>query len=440
MEQRKSSFDMHFILWGFCVAFLVYQYGIRSSIASVLNEDLQQYFSIDAARMGTLISLFYLSYTIMQIPVGLLIDKLSSKWISVVAFSLVSIGILALVSTTNIWIASLSQLFLGFGCSFAFVLVMKITNDYFPRERVAFISSIAISTGSLGPIIMNPLLACLSNHYFWKSVLLVIGTLGFILSAIGAVIILEHKLPPVVFEESEETKSDGVMSDLRAIFSNKQYFWIGIFSLLVYGAISTFCDAWGLSFLKHFYEVDKEQASYGISAVYFGTIVGGPLMAFLAGQLQSYRKVMLFGTTAMFALFSLVIYVQMPKYLLFSVLFMAGIASTCQFLVFPAALCQASKKIGATLTGFINTLTSLGSTILMWWVGQMMEYSSSHGAIATYSVQDYRRGLVMLLVFLATALISITFIKESFSSSPANLNDSIGDEYGTTRVSGSDFD
>ncbi|MBQ3564555.1 MAG: MFS transporter, partial [Alphaproteobacteria bacterium] len=98
---------MHVWLLAFCTIFFTYHYGLRSAIPSVLNEDLQQYFNATASQIGTMISSFYLAYTLMQIPGGLILDRFSSKRVGVIAFILFSMCLMLFVSSDSIAVASL---------------------------------------------------------------------------------------------------------------------------------------------------------------------------------------------------------------------------------------------------------------------------------------------------------------------------------------------
>lgn len=402
MEQ-KTSFNQ-LLLWIFCIAFFVYQYGIRSAVPNVFNEDLRLYFSIHATEMGTLISLFYVAYTAMQIPVGLIIDRFSAKLIAVFAFVCVSLSTIMFVVTNSYMIAAIAQLFLGFGCSFAFVLVMKITNDVFSQQKVAFFSSIAISCGSLGPIIMSPLLAHLSQLYYWKNIVLLFGGVGFILAIAGLLLVRGNSGVHHVEDHPD------IMTSVKKAMSNSQYFCIGIFSMLMLGPISAFCDAWGLTFIRNVYNLDKVHAASVVSVVYLGTILGGPLVAYIAEQVNSYKKVMMAGSILLSLLFGVLILFKLHLFVLYVWLFTIGVVSASQFLAFPAILSMAPKKMGGTLTGVANTVTMLGGTILVPLVGIVTDMFKD--ATAIYTVSDYRNGMFVLIISVICAIIATLFVED----------------------------
>ena len=211
----------------FCVLFFAYQYGLRTSIPNVLNGDLQNYFGVNTSQIGFLVSLSCLAYTVMQIPVGLITDRVSIKKIAVSSFFLFSLGLIAFVSSSNFVWASVIQVFLGVSSSFALVMVMKVANDYFPREKVAFISGLAVSVGGVGPIICNPLMARLAADFSWINVVMCFGVLGVLISLIGFWVIEEKDL----IITNVETVSGSILHDIKAIVFDRRYIGISVFSM-----------------------------------------------------------------------------------------------------------------------------------------------------------------------------------------------------------------
>lgn len=389
----------------FCVLFFAYQYGLRTAIPNVLNGELQRYFGANTSQIGFLISLSCLAYTLMQIPVGLITDRVSVKKIAVSSFFLFSLGLIAFVSSSNFVWASIVQVFIGVSSSFALVMVMKVANDYFPREKVAFISGLAISLGGIGPIVCNPLMARLAADFSWINIVICFGVLGVLISLIGFFVINEKDL----INANVEAVSGSIWQDIKTIIFDRRYIGISIFSMATWGACSSFCDAWGVSFIACVHEISREEAALAIGFAYTGMIFGGPLSAYLSKMLNSFKKTMLIEAICVAVLLGMVGFVKLSFILLCAILFAIGALAMCQFLAFPVALSMGEKRLGATITGVVNTIIMLGCTILIWAFGYILDWSK--GQNPAYGVADYRCGITASVTSVVFAVLVLAFIK-----------------------------
>lgn len=379
---------------------------------NVLNEDLRKYFSIDATKMGGLVSLFYLSYTVMQIPVGLIVDRFSSKNILIYAFLAVALGEISFIITDTYIIAAVSQIILGIGASFAFILVLKVSDDYFPRENVALVSSLSLAIGSLGPTIMNPALAYLSTMFPWKYVVISIGMIGVFLSLLP-ILIFRGKFSITKNIVSQKTNSCGIWKDIKQISIDRQYLALGVFSMMSLSALSAFCDVWGVTFLRNASGYSKEDASMLLSISYVGIILGEPLAAWMAKKWYSFKKVMVCDSLLSLPVYILVIFVQLSKTELMIALFLMGLLGSCQFLTFPFAICCAPKRIGGTVNGAINMMTMLGVTVMSYLIGLVLDLS--HGVVrSAYTIQDYHNSFILLQISVVISIAALFFIKDLY--------------------------
>ena len=385
----------------FCALFFAFQYGMKSAIPNVLNENLRNYFSANASQVGFLFSLSFLAYTVMQIPTGLIIDRVSVKKIVVSSFAFFSLGLISFIISPNYICAAISQVILGVTSSFALVLIMKVTNDYFPRKKVAIISGLVMSAGGLGPVICNPLIALLTLSFQWQDVVICCGFLGILCAAIVLFMIKEQDL----IQPNTKNDSRSVIQDIKTVISDNRYIRISIFSMTVWGACSSFCDAWGVPFLTYAHGISREEAAYAISFAYTGMILGSPLSAFLAETFQNYKKVMLGEAVCFMISFGIICFAHLSTTLLSITLFAMGAFAMSQFLAFPLVLSLCDKKLSATVTGIVNTVTMLGCTILVSVIGYVLDWSK--GANLTYSAIDYRYSMIVSVI---SVLIGITVL------------------------------
>ena len=78
--KTETSFlkNPFFISWVIALIFYALEYAIRSS-PSVMIAPLQNSYQTDSTEIGSLVSAYYISYSVTSLAAGLLLDKLGAK-------------------------------------------------------------------------------------------------------------------------------------------------------------------------------------------------------------------------------------------------------------------------------------------------------------------------------------------------------------------------
>ena len=69
-----------FLMWFFPLSFFAYQFILRLWPGLMMHQIMEQ-FSIDASHFGLLAAFYYYGYASMQIPVAVLLDRFSARYI-----------------------------------------------------------------------------------------------------------------------------------------------------------------------------------------------------------------------------------------------------------------------------------------------------------------------------------------------------------------------
>jgi ACS family glucarate transporter-like MFS transporter len=130
--------------------------------------------------MGYLFSSFFWSYVICLLPIGIMLDRFSTKSINSVGIALWS---LAMAATAGVWsFASLIgvRLVMGAGEATSIPSCGRIVREWMPaRERGA--ANAVWSAGSfLGPAIGAIVVASLTSGWGWRAAFIVLGAAGFV--------------------------------------------------------------------------------------------------------------------------------------------------------------------------------------------------------------------------------------------------------------------
>ena len=147
-----------------------------SIAAPAIRADL----NIDAATMGWVLSTFFWTYAIMQLPAGWLIDKVGVR-ISL-AFAVVwwSLFTAATGAARGVWQFVAARLMLGVGEAASLPAFTKTAFNWFPRSERGLACSIFNSGSTAGSALSLPLVTALILFVGWRGAFVVTGALGLI--------------------------------------------------------------------------------------------------------------------------------------------------------------------------------------------------------------------------------------------------------------------
>ncbi|MDR2766597.1 MAG: MFS transporter [Holosporaceae bacterium] len=406
---RAQSDSSPIVIWLILLSFFFYQFVARSSFPTVLTEKFMEYFQLTATGVGALTSCYYVVYTIMQIPAGIINDRYEMRWVATAVSAISALGVFIFVATSNSYTAGLGQMMIGFGSAFAFSLTLKSIVTWFPAKNVVIMTSFSISIGSLGPVIGGPALSRIVKSFDWRSVLEVFALVGLVIAVLAWMKVRSRKLPA-----SEKSAEISLLESLKIITTSPQLWVLSLFTMMIYSPLSALGDLWGISFIKKAYGVDATTAAFMNNMLYVGFIVGTPSFAALATFWNSYKKPMLLAIISATALFCLILSVEVPVNVAFVIFLFLGF-SCGAVLAFPLALEIFPPAIGATVTGFVNMICMMGGVILMSLIGWILDLSwdgAIENDLKVYSLADYRCALSAVLVFLVVGIALALFIRD----------------------------
>jgi MFS family permease len=142
------------------------------SIAAPLIKDE---LNISGAQLGTLLSAFFYTYALLQIPAGWLVDRFDVKWVFGLGFFIWSAST-AVTGLLHGFAALLAaRIVLGIGESVAFPAYGKIIGTHFQESRRGFANAIVITGLALGPALGMFIGGNVVGRFGWRPFFLVLG-------------------------------------------------------------------------------------------------------------------------------------------------------------------------------------------------------------------------------------------------------------------------
>lgn len=411
----KNTKALKWIIWSLAAFFYFYEYLLRVS-PSVMVPELMQAFKADAAKMGVLSAAYFYAYAPMQLPVGMLMDRYGARKLLTVASVICGIGSIFFGVAHTIAIAKIGRLLIGVGSSFAFVAMVFVCSHWFKPEKRAFLVGLANSIGMLGAVFGQGPLSFMVKYLNWRQTMNILGVLGLGLAICIFLLIRRDQSAIQKFQETKETPNK-LLEGFKAI-TKSGYCWLNAFvALLFYATTTAIGGLWGVPFLQSAYGVNKHVASFAISMLFIGWLIGGPVVGSLSDR-KGKRKPFL-GVSIILALLSLipVIYLtDMPIFLIYILLFFVGFFSSAELLNFTFSTELVDVKYKGSAIAFTNFIVAIGSSFIQPIIGYFLDLSvKSRQALTTfnYSGYDYKLALSILPVMLILALILTFFLKEN---------------------------
>ncbi|MDP3560495.1 MAG: MFS transporter [Legionellaceae bacterium] len=404
------------VIWSLAASFFFYKYLVQVS-PSVMTEELMHTFQVNAAGLGNLSAFYFYAYLLMQIPVGMMLDRYSPRIITALAILLCSVSTLGFAHTDHLWLACLMRALMGAGAAFAAVSCFKFASMWFPAKRFAFITGLFMTAAMLGAVGGQMPLSQLVQSLGWREALNAIGVIGIIFSVIYYLLVRDK--PSSTCDMISHECS--IFKQLWNIVTNPQAIILSIYSGLAFAPVSVFGGLWGVPFLKVAYHLSRNDAAFAVSCVFIGFAAGAPFWGWLSDYIGRRKPVLLLGTaSALICLWAVVGYHQWSYATLILLLFVFGFGASGFFTCFAMIKEIFSMLVVATVLGWMNTFDALCEALYEPLIGAVMDYTWTGeivDGVRQYSLENYYIALSLLVLSLGAALVMVFFIKETYCQS-----------------------
>ncbi|MCH0563075.1 MULTISPECIES: nitrate/nitrite transporter [unclassified Streptomyces] len=140
----------------------------RTSLG-VAGLDAVERFHVGASALSTFSILQLLVYAGMQIPVGLLVDRLGTRKVLTMGAVLFTAGQLGFAFSPSYGTALASRALLGCGDALTFISVLRLGTRWFPARRGPLVAQLAGLVGMAGNLVSTLVLARLLHGLGWTA-------------------------------------------------------------------------------------------------------------------------------------------------------------------------------------------------------------------------------------------------------------------------------
>ncbi len=409
IEDVKKVHSYRWVVWGVLAAVYVFVTFHRMS-AGVVRTDLEKAFAIGAAQFANIGSMYFYAYFIMQIPSGILADKLGPKKTVSIFSMIAAVGSVIFGLAPNIIVAYFGRFLVGFGVSVIFICLIKIQSRWFYSKNFALMVGFAGLAANGGAILAQTPLVVAVEQFGWRNTFVYMG-IAMVLFAILTIIFVkddptEMGLPSMDEIENRPSvvgSSIKVMYALKSVMANKRTWVVSLAYIGLYTGYVVFLGTFGLSFLMQAYSIDKIAASgYVVSAI-LGSAVSGLVIGSISDKFKN-RKIPLIVCGAITLLgWILLVYVKMPIAVLVPFLFIFGFFMSGFTMCWTIGNEVNDRRLSGIATGVVNCIGFLGAAVVPVVMGNILDKYADSPAIG------YEKAFLFLIVIIAVSF-AATFI------------------------------
>jgi MFS family permease len=178
-------------VWSIGVAVYFVAVIFRTSLG-VAGLDAADRFHVSASALSTFSILQLLVYAGMQIPVGLLVDRLGTKKVLTLGALLFTAGQLGFALSPSYGTALASRALLGCGDAMTFISVLRLGTRWFPARRGPLIAQFAGLAGMAGNLVSTLVLARLLHGVGWTAAFAGSSAAGLVVLVLVLLFLKDH--------------------------------------------------------------------------------------------------------------------------------------------------------------------------------------------------------------------------------------------------------
>jgi len=396
------------LAWVIClIATLNYSYDFFIRAApGVMGDDLIRDFGISHTQLGMLSSAYFISYTIMQIPAGVLLDKYNRKVVISIATAFCVLGNYLFSATNDYEIAYIGRIFMGIGSAFGFIGAAKMAAMWLPERLFSTFIGFATVVGILGGLVTDTMLSSLVSELGWKegnSVFTYIGV-GILL----LIVLFIHDNPKHVqkFTHLSEANFKETIAKVFKIFCNTKFWSASIIGAVLFIPINVLGSLWGVGLIQAKFGFDQETASHINGVLFIGAAVGFTIAAIVASLTNRYRRMLILSIASLAVILAIILYIPMNLSVFTLLYFLLGAAAGPQAVTFGIAKIISPKGTAGSATAGVNMINNFIPIILLPLVGYILTHFGTliGDSTSIYTITSYQNALDMVIVFLLACL------------------------------------
>lgn len=371
------------------------------SVNAVIAPNLQRDLGIGAADLGTLTAAYFVSFSLFQLPLGILLDRFGPRRVQACLLLSAALGAVVFAVGSNLGHLVIGRALIGFGVAGGLMAAMKAIALWLPKERWALANGVFMTAGGLGALAATLPVELALEHAHWTMLFWGLAALTVIASTLIFFVVPER--------EAAATVTTSLAEQLRECgrFLMDARFWrIAPVSMMGMASGMSIQGLWAGPYLRDVGGLDRAAAAQVLFIVAAALTAGFTLTGIAADRLQRrgfpLSRTMIWGVVLYACVLAAIASGWTPTNPLLWIAF--GILSNTTVLAYPILSGQFAPeqagRVNTLLNGVVFGFTFFAQAGMGWLIGLWPRGANGNYPPAAYQ-WTFSLALALLLLGLA---------------------------------------
>ena len=422
-DLAKQMLRYRWVCYGMLLLTYIFVYFDRVAPA-VIAPELMKEFGLSATALGILSSMYFYPYAAMQIPSGILSDRMGPRISVTIFFTIAAIGTALFGLAHSFGTIIFGRFLMGVGVAVVWIPCMRILANWFRPKEFATLTGVMLTVGNAGAVLAAAPLAFLVGLVGWRASFYWLGAFMVIVAVLNFLVLRnkpsDRSLPTVSeidgidYYSVQSTEKVSFGQNVKRLFGMKNYWLIAIYAFVIYGTVMGFQGLWCIPYLQQTYGLPKQQAANILMLWPIGMAVGCFAFGFVSDRILKSRRNASFYGIIIYALTWLPLVLwpdKIPVGMFYPLLFIMGFFSGAYVPNYAHIAEGQPHSFIATANGMLNVWYFVGGALFQAVMGMVLDYYGKVGD--KFPVGAYRSTFIACIIALVIGAIAMYFTADT---------------------------
>lgn len=262
-----------------CGYYLSYLYR---SVNAVIAPQLIEEFGLDAADLGLLTAAYFFSFGVVQLPLGVVLDRYGPRVVLAVLLAVAGAGAVVFGVGESMFALVVGRSLIGLGVSATMMGSFKAITLWFPQNRWPVINGFFLAMGGAGAMSATTPIEALLAYTDWRGIFLAMAAVTAGIAALIFLVVPERR------DEVEAGERVGQLEGLKDIYSDRFFWRIAPLTFICQATQLALLGLWSGPWLRDVAGLDRDGVAESLFIIAAGLTMGFVSLGLLANLAERY--------------------------------------------------------------------------------------------------------------------------------------------------------